>query len=147
LRTAFRGGRVASRIPRPPIAIATLDQRHPGSLQSTSSGGDSVTPLLNSYRVDNKSYPSDYFLLARFPKCGDALADADAHGRRALGGTAAAHLVQQRRDDPRARAAERVADGDRAAVHVDLLRVKLELVDAGDRLGRERLVEFDEVEV
>jgi len=36
-------------------------------------------------------------------------------------------------------AAERVPDRDRATVHVDPLRVKLELVDDGHRLRGERL--------
>src|SRR6185437_8112314 len=130
-----------ARLPKPPSINVTLAPSFVNLV------GASVTPLLNSYRVDSESYPCDYCLSARFPERGDALADADAHGGGALGDSAAAHLVQQRGDDPRARAAERVADGDRAAVHVDLLRVELELVDAGDRLGGERLVQLDQFQV
>ena len=42
---------------------------------------------------------------------------------------------------------ERVPERDRAAVDVDPGRVEAELVDADERLRRERLVELDEVEV
>ena len=54
-----------------------------------------------------------------FPERGDALAHADAHGGGPARGAPAAHLVQQGGDDPGAGAAQRVADGDRAAVDVD----------------------------
>src|SRR5208282_1735506 len=48
----------------------------------------------------------------------DAHAAADAQGGEALLGVAARHLVQQRHQDARAGRADRVADGDRAAVDV-----------------------------
>ena len=44
-------------------------------------------------------------------------------------------------------APERVAEGDRAAVEVHLGDVETELVDAGERLRRERLVELDDVDL
>ena len=53
---------------------------------------------------------------------GDAHAAADAQRRQALLGVALLHLVQQRDQHARAGGADRVADGDRAAVHVHLAR-------------------------
>src|SRR6478735_1430483 len=54
----------------------------------------------------------------------------------------------ERAQDPPAGRAERMADGDRAAEHVDLLRVESRpRTHAGERLRRERLVELEEVDV
>src|ERR1700761_4031745 len=50
-----------------PIAEAPFNQRHAGFLRSVGTVEASVTPLLNSYRVDSKSYPGDYFQSAGFP--------------------------------------------------------------------------------
>ena len=55
-------------------------------------------------------------------------------------------LVGQRRDDPGAARADRVAERDRAAVDVDLRPVEAEGAAVGERLGGERLVDLDEVE-
>ena len=55
-------------------------------------------------------------------------------------------LVEERRDDPGAARPDRVAERDRAAVHVDLVPVEAELAAVGEGLGRERLVDLDEVE-
>jgi hypothetical protein len=53
--------------------------------------------------------------------------------------------VQQRGHDAGTGAAERVPDGDRAAVDVDPVLVGLELVYHRDRLRRERLVDLEQV--
>ena len=42
--------------------------------------------------------------------------------------------------NPRARRAERMADGDSAAVQVHLVRIDAQFMDAGQRLGRESFV-------
>src|SRR5690348_12077686 len=57
-------------------------------------------------------------LASVLPQGGDALTDADAHGGRRPAGATPAQLVQQGGGDAGAGAAERVADGDRAAVDV-----------------------------
>ena len=49
--------------------------------------------------------------------------------------------------DPRAGGADRVAERDGAAVHVQALGVEAQLAVAGQHLGREGLVHLDEVEV
>src|SRR2546430_16234137 len=40
-----------------------------------------------------------------------------------------------------------MTEGDAATVNVDLLRIELELADAGDRLCGERFVQLDEIDV
>src|SRR5688572_30455346 len=77
----------------------------------------------------------------------DALTDADAHRCDAVASAAAVHLVHERRGHARARAADGMAERDRAAVDVHAGGVEAELADAGERLGGERLVELDEVDV
>src|SRR4051794_12500668 len=55
--------------------------------------------------------------------------------------------VDQRAGDARAGHAERVADGDRTAVHVEAVDVDAELLVRRDHLRGERLVDLDEVDV
>src|SRR5581483_9067896 len=57
---------------------------------------------------------------------GDALAEADAHGLEPVTSAASLQLVQQRGHQAGAGAAERVAEGDGAAVDVHPLRVGLQ---------------------
>src|SRR3954454_16672958 len=76
-----------------------------------------------------------------------SLTDADADRGDAIAAAAALELVRERGEDARAAGAERVADGDRAAIGVDALGIDRPLVDAGERLRRERLVELDDLDV
>ena len=55
--------------------------------------------------------------------------------------------VEQRAGDAGAGHAERVADRDRAAVHVELVDVDAQVAVAGDDLRGERLVDLDQVDV
>ena len=57
------------------------------------------------------------------------------------------HFVQQGDDDTSAGSADGVADGDRAAVDVDLAHVEAELTGNSDGLGREGFVGLDEVDI
>ena len=61
----------------------------------------------------------------------------------------ALELERRRRREPRPAHAERVAERDRAAVRVDVLRVvrEPEAAQHGEGLRGERLVELDDVEV
>src|SRR4051794_5648073 len=84
----------------------------------------------------------------------DALAGADADPEHAVAGLSVGQLRRQREDVAGAARAERVADGDRAAVGVELLvgdREAVELVGQlaqhTQRLGRERLVDLPDVDV
>ena len=70
-----------------------------------------------------------------------AHAAADAQGGQALLGIGPfGHLMEQGDDDAGAGAADRVADGDGAAVDVDLLHVEAQLAGHGDGLGGKGLV-------
>ena len=60
---------------------------------------------------------------------------------------AAAQLADEGGGEAGAGAAEGVAEGDRAAVDVELLLVDAELAGAGEDLGGEGLVELDQVDV
>src|SRR3954447_5738854 len=77
----------------------------------------------------------------------EALPDADAQRRQAVAQAALGELVGQRPEQARARAAERVADGDRAAVDVELGERDAELARRGEHLAREGLVDLDEIDV
>ena len=62
-------------------------------------------------------------LIHPFDDRGDALADTDAHGGEAEAAAAFFHFVNKRRHDPGAAAAQRVAEGDGAAVDVELVEI------------------------
>ncbi len=85
--------------------------------------------------------------LGSFPEHRDALAHADAHAGGRPACVAAAQLVQQRAADPRAGAAERVPDRDRAAIDVDPVGIELQLVDDRDGLRGERLVQLGQLDL
>ena len=55
--------------------------------------------------------------------------------------------MQQRHDDARSAAPDRVAEGDRPAVDVQPLGIQAELAIDGEHLGGEGLVQLDEVDV
>src|SRR5262245_59538603 len=71
---------------------------------------------------------------------------ADAERGEALLRVALLHLVQQRDEDARARGADRMAERDRAAVHVHLAGVPAHLPVHRDRLRGERLVDLQQIE-
>ena len=77
----------------------------------------------------------------------DGAAAAEAQRGETVAALAATELVQQRRHDPGAARADRMAERDRAAVDVDLRPVEAELAAVGERLRGERLVDLDQVEV
>src|SRR5436190_3261613 len=76
----------------------------------------------------------------------DGPATAEAQGCQTVPAFSPSELVEQRRDDPRARGPDRVSESDRAAVHVHLVPVEPQLATVGQRLGGERLVDLDQVE-
>jgi hypothetical protein len=75
------------------------------------------------------------------------LAVADAHGDDAVLGLPPAHLVEDRAGQSRPGHAERVPDGDRADVDVQLGRVNPRPVAATDHLHRERLIQLPQADV
>ena len=82
-----------------------------------------------------------------FDRHRDAHAAADAERREALLGVATRHLVQKRRQNARAGGADRVADGDGAAVDVDDRGVPAQVLVDRERLRGEGFVRLDEIEV
>src|SRR5262245_48312553 len=77
----------------------------------------------------------------------DPLAAADAGRRHAELLLPLLQLEQQRIDEPSARGAERMAQADRAAVHVELVAIDLQLLLDRQDLTRERLVDLEQVEL
>src|SRR6185369_13936559 len=99
-------------------------------------------------RVDEGVHAVPLALCARvLDQDRDALAAADAGRGDAEALLAAPQLQHERQDQTRARRAERVPERDRAAVDVDLVTVQAELLLAAEVLGREGLVDLDEVDV
>src|SRR5690606_29500992 len=84
---------------------------------------------------------------ADFEQTGGAHAAADAHAHDAVALAAPAELVQQRGGELRARAPERVPEGDGAAVDVELVCRDAELALAVHGLSREGLVDLEQVDV
>src|SRR5215813_7487214 len=78
---------------------------------------------------------------------GEAVAAAHAERRDAALQMAIRQRVEERRENPAAARADRVSERDGAAVDVDLRWVEAEFANHGDRLHRERLVQFEEVDV
>ena len=71
----------------------------------------------------------------------------DAHCLEPEGAVGRAQPVHQGAGDPGAGHAERMPDGDGAAVHVELVDVDAQVAVAGDDLSGERLVDLHEIHV
>src|SRR5262245_49418828 len=70
----------------------------------------------------------------------DAHAAANAHGGDALLRVPLLHLIKQRHQDAPAGSADRMTDGDRAAIHIDFARVPAKALIHRTSLGREGFV-------
>src|SRR5690606_41702933 len=77
---------------------------------------------------------------------GNTLTPTDAQRGQALACIAALHLMQQGHQDPTARPANGVSQGDRATIDVDLVQIPAQLAGDGQRLGGESFVGFDQVQ-
>src|SRR5262249_13286611 len=86
-------------------------------------------------------------LEAGFEETCGALASADAHRHDAVLRLAAEHLIGDGADHARAGHPERMADGDRAAVRIELVHGDAELVAAVDHLRGEGLVQLPHADV
>src|SRR6202162_1739564 len=78
---------------------------------------------------------------------GNAHAAADAERRKALLGIALLHLVEQRDQYPRPGSADRMPEGDRAAVDVDLGGVPAEILVHRTGLSGGGLVGLHQIEI
>src|SRR5260370_34345065 len=77
---------------------------------------------------------------------GDALPAADAHGDERVPAAGPAQLVQGLDGEDGPGGADRMAEGDAAAVRVDPVRRQAEFPGHGEGLGRERLVHLEQVD-
>ena len=77
------------------------------------------------------------------------MADADTHGCDRVTGTAVGELESSGQSQPGTTHPQRMTQGDRAAVGVDVLGVvrQAQLTQDGKRLRGERLVQLDDVDV
>src|SRR4051812_40797256 len=92
----------------------------------------------SSSSVPVAMYPQDH---------GVALAAARADRRHAEAAAPAAQLVDDRAEDACARGADRMAEGDRAAVDIDAVLLDAQLPDRLQRHGGEGLVDLPQVDV
>src|SRR6185369_15866295 len=115
----------------------------------TNNGGPTTPPRISTRarRSDRSAGTRCTLPLDSLHDRRDPLPDADAHRREAPTPAGPDELVAEHRDQPRPAHPERMAEGDRPAVDVDLRRIQTELVDANERLRRERLVQLDQIEV
>src|SRR5262249_57771932 len=79
---------------------------------------------------------------------GDALADADAHRDERVATAGVLQLPRCGQRDARAGSAQRVADGNRAAIHVDpaVVEGQFEPAQTGEHLGGKGLVDLNHVD-
>src|SRR5262245_31907649 len=94
---------------------------------------------LRCLREKNRSHPLD--------RERDAVAAAETERRDPALQMAVLQRVQQRRQHARSARSDRMAERDRAAVHVDLRGIDAELFQHGDGLDGERFVELEKVHV
>src|SRR5689334_19903565 len=78
---------------------------------------------------------------------GYGVAAAEAEGGDAALEVAALQFVEQRHEDARAARADRMAERDRSAVHVDLFWVEFELACDGNRGDGKSFVQLDEIHI
>ena len=74
-------------------------------------------------------------------------AAADAEGGHSSFRVALEHLVQKRDRDSRAGAADGMADRDGSAVYIDLVAVEIQFAVAGEHLGGEGFIQFDQAKI
>ena len=116
--------------------------RKPGSSQERICGNPPLEPEGGSDDVTTTSLRSQ-----QFKDRGVRHAAALAHRLQAVADPVVAHVVEHRRHDPRAGAAERVTERDRAAARVELLRVGAVSLQPGQRHRGERLVHLEHADV
>src|SRR5262245_48760659 len=85
--------------------------------------------------------------LHAFEYSGRSLSAADAHRHQAVARLAPLHLVQERRRQLGAGAAQRMTQRNRAAVDVQFLRIDRQLAETREHLRRESLVPLDPVDL
>src|SRR3954452_13093298 len=129
--TRRSSGRCAQRpTTRSPAASRAFPRCAWATASSTATTGSKSSPLVEALHEHRLAH-----------------AAGDAHRLDPVGLVERLEVVEQRGHDPRARHAERVAEGDRAPERVQLVVVDPQLVLARDDLGGERLVDLHDVDV
>src|ERR1700722_4000238 len=106
-----------------------------------------MTRLARNKRHRLLSCAALYDSAAELEQSGRALSAADAHRHHAVANSAALHFVCDDAERPGPRHSARVAYGDRAAVDVELSRIRAEPIAAVDHLHGECLIQFPEADV
>src|ERR1051326_3259680 len=88
-----------------------------------------------------------YISLHSFHDHRDALAPADARGRKSVASVAAMQFVQDSQNKARARCAQRMSKRDRTAVHVCTRTIQTEFLFHSQVLRRKRFVDFDQIDI
>src|SRR5215831_10705447 len=76
---------------------------------------------------------------------GGSHASADAHADEAISSVPPPHLIEDSRCQPRTGTSERMSEGNRTAVDVQLFRIDRQLFQAGEHLRGKCLVELHEI--
>src|SRR5580700_11907391 len=115
----------------------------PGPESAARSGGKGSLATHREPRADD----AEGRLLGAFEEGRNPLSDPDAQRGEPELGPPRLHGVGERARNPRAGAADGVAEGDRSTPDVHPGGVELERTDAGEGLDGEGLVQLDEIEV
>src|SRR6185503_17080261 len=99
--------------------------------------------IFSSKSVNNPCNP----WLKSFQNSRGAHTTADTHRHHSISPVAALQLAQDARSQLRARATERMAQRDRAAVDVDLIRIQSQRLDDSERLRGKRFVQLDHIDI
>ena len=94
-----------------------------------------------------RSTRSPWWLIQSLEDARRALASADTHSNHAKLDIAASHLVYDLYGEFGPGTTEGMSQGDGSAVDIDDLFIQFQFTDNGQRLGSERLVEFDETDI
>src|SRR3954451_16957791 len=137
---------VGSRIIRPSISPPPVSEKMGARGQRTPGHGRPC--ICNSYPgVGAPELAGRRLPAVDLDQHGVALAAARADARHAEAAAPATKLVHERAHDPRAARPERVAECDRAAVHVHLALVDTEHPHRIERDRRKRLVDLEQLDV
>ena len=120
------------------------DRRGCHKLSRDMSYGDILDLRITRVKRKNGQLASE---LEAFEDTGGAHATADAHGDHAVAGVAALQFAHERGGEFGSGAAERMAEGDGAAVGIDARGIQIGLLDDGEGLRGERFVQFDHGEI
>src|SRR5690554_5810152 len=119
--------------------VIDADQERPGAAPQDGWHPPGRSPLMPGFRRMGGS--------VQFEQPGSAHAATDAHRHHYITHTAAAPLQQRMADHARAAHAERMADGDGSAVHIQAVIGDTQVIAAIQHLAGEGLVDFPQADI